>query len=156
MKEFTEKEHPAANAINLFLMLTQIPRPSGHEETVAGKIAEFARKNGLEASIDGANNVHIFKDAAPGYENVPSVCLQGHTDIVAVAREGLDFDFVNTPLPVKIENGFIFSDGTSLGADDGIGVAVALAAATDRILCTVRLSCSLPPVRKQRWEAPLP
>ena len=47
MKEFTEKEHPAANAINLFLMLTQIPRPSGHEETVAGKIAEFARKNGL-------------------------------------------------------------------------------------------------------------
>lgn len=131
MKEFTEKEHPAANAINLFLMLTQIPRPSGHEETVAGKIAEFARKNGLEASIDSANNVHIFKDAAPGYENVPSVCLQGHTDIVAVAREGLDFDFVNTPLPVKIENGFIFSDGTSLGADDGIGVAVALAAATD-------------------------
>ena len=130
MKEFTEKEHPSAAAINLFLKLTQIPRPSGHEAEVAGKIAEFARKHGMEATVDSTNNVHIFREAAPGYENVPSICLQGHTDIVAVAREGFDFDFLHTPLPVRIENGVIFSDGTSLGADDGIGVAAALAAAT--------------------------
>ena len=51
MKEFTEKEHPSAAAINLFLKLTQIPRPSGHEAEVAGKIAEFARKHGMEATI---------------------------------------------------------------------------------------------------------
>ena len=131
MKEFTEKEHPSAAAINLFLKLTQIPRPSGHEALVAGKIAEFAKKHGFETTVDKASNVHILVPAVPGCEKVPSVCLQGHTDIVAVAREGLDFDFVNTPLPVRIENGFIFSDGTSLGADDGIGVAAALAAATD-------------------------
>ena len=156
MKEFTEKEHPSAAAINLFLKLTQIPRPSGHEAEVAGKIAEFARKHGMEATVDSTNNVHIFRAAAPGYENVPSICLQGHTDIVAVAREGFDFDFLHTPLPVRIENGVIFSDGTSLGADDGIGVAAALAAATVPGLIHGPLELLSRPVRRQPWREPLP
>lgn len=118
----------------LFAALTKIPRPSGHEQAVGDYIVTLAREHGLEADKDEVGNVLIKAPATPGHERVPAIILQGHLDMVPAAGPGVEHDFVTQPIEAMVEDGFVRARGTSLGADDGLGVAVALALLCDRSL----------------------
>lgn len=117
---------PAA-VFERFYDLTQIPRPSGHVEQVRAFIADFGNKLNLETTIDAAGNVLIRKPASPGMEDRPTVILQGHMDMVPQKTPESRHDFAKDPIDAYMQDGWIAADGTTLGADDGIGVALALA-----------------------------
>ena len=112
--------------LTIFRTLTTIPRDSGDEKKVAEYLISFAEKRGLEAVKDDADNVIIRKPAAAGYEKVPVLVLQSHSDMVYVKGEDSPHDY-NSPLELIEEDGFLRAEGTSLGADNGIGMAFALA-----------------------------
>jgi dipeptidase D len=114
--------------------IRKIPRCSKHEEKVREYILEFANKNNLTASVDDAGNVVVSKPASPGYEAKPILVLQGHLDMVCEKNSDLEFDFSNDPIQLKIDGEYLTADGTSLGADNGIGVATTLAILEDRNL----------------------
>lgn len=109
-----------------FEALTRIPRESGNEGAVADYLVSFAKNLGLEVIKEDSNNVIIKKSATPGYENGPTVILQGHTDMVCVKTDDLEFDFSSQPIPLVIDGDFIKTKGTTLGADNGIAVAMAM------------------------------
>ena len=121
--------------------LMNIPRPSKHEEKVSAYLQEFGHKLGLETLADEVGNVLIRKPASPGYENAPSVCLQAHMDMVCEKNGDKDFDFLTQPIQAYIENGWLIGDGTTLGADDGIGVAAAMAILADNSIQHGPLEC---------------
>ncbi|MBQ9416549.1 MAG: beta-Ala-His dipeptidase [Clostridia bacterium] len=110
-----------------FCELSQIPRASYHEEKVAAWLMDFAKEKGFFAATDKDRNVFIRMPATPGYEHVPPVLLQGHTDMVAEKNADCDHNFDTDPLDLYIEDGYLRARGTTLGADDGIAVAVMLA-----------------------------
>lgn len=116
-------------------MLTQVPRPSGHMEAVVNKVAEFGRSLGLETIVESIGNVIIRKPASPGYEDHPGVVLQGHLDMVPQSNDA-NFDFTKNPINAYVEeNGeWVTADGTTLGADNGIGAAAAMAILQDKTL----------------------
>ncbi|RKD21966.1 dipeptidase D [Caminicella sporogenes DSM 14501] len=107
--------------------LTRIPRGSGNEKEVSDFLVEFAKKNGLEVIQEECLNVIINKPATPGYENSPRVILQGHMDIVCAKEEGLEFDFEKDPIQICVDGDMIRTRGTTLGADNGIAVAMIMA-----------------------------
>lgn len=109
-----------------FKELTQVPRPSGHSDRIRGYIREFALSRDLEFREDDAGNIVVRRKG-----NTRTVVLQGHMDIVANALPGKYFDFDNTSLETIIDNGWIRADGTTLGADDGSGLALILCALSD-------------------------
>ncbi len=109
-----------------FEALTRIPRESGNEGEVAEYLVTFAKNLGLEVIKEESNNIIIKKPATPGYENGPTVILQGHTDMVCVKNDDLEFDFNSQPIPLVIDGDFIKTKGTTLGADNGIAVAMAM------------------------------
>lgn len=109
-----------------FEALTQIPRESGNEAAVASYLEAFAKNLGLEVIKEPLNNIIIKKPATPGYEKAPTVILQGHTDMVCVKLDTLDFDFETQPIPLVVEGDWIKTEGTTLGADNGIAVAMAM------------------------------
>ena len=111
--------------------LMNIPRPSKHEERVSAFLQEFGRQHGYETLVDEVGNVLIRKPAYKGYENAPGVCLQAHMDMVCEKNGDKDFDFLTQPIQAYVEDGWLIGDGTTLGADDGIGVAAALAVIAD-------------------------
>lgn len=111
----------------LFEELCQIPRPSKREEKIIQYLVEFARQHGLSYDQDGIGNLVIRKQASPGYENRPWVILQSHVDMVGEKNAGTEHDFTRDPIVPRIENGWVRATGTTLGADDGIGMAVQLA-----------------------------
>ena len=106
-----------------FYELTQIPRESGNEKEVSDFLVNFAKERGLEVVQDEALNVIIRKEASKGYEDRPIVALQGHMDMVCVKEDDSDHDFEKDPIKLLVEEGWLTADGTTLGADDGIGVA---------------------------------
>ncbi len=110
-----------------FKEITRIPRESGHEEQIIAYLQEFAAKNALECRTDEAGNVLIVKEAAPGFENVPAIVLQSHTDMVCEKNEGVDHDFAKDPIHYIIKDGWMIAPDTTLGADCGIGVAAQMA-----------------------------
>ncbi len=110
-----------------FEEISNIPRCSGQEEKISNYLAGLGRKLGLETIQDEALNVIIKKPATPGYENSPTVILQGHMDMVCEKEEACNHDFSKDPLKLKVEGDFITADGTTLGADNGIAVAMCLA-----------------------------
>jgi len=114
-----------------FHALTQIPRPSGHVEKVAQFLVDFAKKNGAEAEIDEAGNVIMRKGATPGYENKAIVVLQAHMDMVPQKSKESNHNFETDPLDVYIDGEWVKAKGTTLGADDGMGVAAAMAVIED-------------------------
>lgn len=118
-----------------FYKLTQIPRPSGHIQAVSQMVADYGRSLGLETIVEPIGNVIIRKPASAGYENHPTVTLQGHLDMVPQANDP-KFDFTTTPITTLItEDGeWVTADGTTLGADNGIGVAAAMAILADNTL----------------------
>ncbi|MFP4621452.1 MAG: aminoacyl-histidine dipeptidase [Bacteroidales bacterium] len=107
-----------------FYKLTQIPRPSKKEGKVVEFIEQFGNDLGLETIKDEVGNVIIKKPATPGYENKKPVVLQGHLDMVPQS-EG-NFDFQNQPIEAYVDGEWVTADGTTLGADNGIGVAAAM------------------------------
>lgn len=109
-----------------FANLAAIPRKSNHEEAVSNFLKERAESFGCNVIQDEKFNLIIDKAAAKGCENWPRVIVQGHMDMVCVASEGVDFDPLTSPIKLVNDGEFLRAEGTSLGADDGIGVATAM------------------------------
>ena len=130
----------SSNVLEIFKDITRIPRESGHEEQMKEFLRGFAEKRGLECHIDEIGNVCIIKAASPGKENVPALVLQGHQDMVCEKRSGVEHDFQTDPINYVIEDGWMIAKDTTLGADDGIGVA-AMLALLESDLPTGRLEC---------------
>ncbi len=110
-----------------FAALNAVPRPSKHEGRVVEHMQDFARRLGLPCEIDEAGNVLIRKSASPGRENRPVVALQCHLDMVHQKNEGTSFDFSSQGIRMRLEGDWVRAEGTTLGADNGIGVAAAMA-----------------------------
>ena len=117
-----------------FYSLTQIPRPSGKKEEISKFLADYGRSLGLETVVDEIGNVIIRKPASAGMENHPGVILQGHMDMVPQKNNDTQFDFEKDPIHAYIEDNkeWVTADGTTLGADNGIGVATAMAILADK------------------------
>lgn len=110
-----------------FYALTQIPRPSGHEEKVSEYLYRWATNHGLDVTRDKAGNIIIRKEATPGFENRKGVILQGHMDMVPAKASDSPHNFLTDPIPTVIDGDWVKTNGTTLGADNGIGVSLALA-----------------------------
>jgi dipeptidase D len=112
---------------NFFDEITKIPRPSKKEGKIVQYLLDFAAKYHLPVEKDDALNVVISKPATPGKENLPVVILQSHVDMVCEKNREVDFDFETDSIRTYIEAGWVKARGTTLGGDDGIGMAAALA-----------------------------
>lgn len=111
-----------------FHQISQIPHGSGNERAISDYLLTWAKEQGLEATQDGSLNVFIRKAAAPGYEAAPVVMLQAHMDMVCEKAEGVEHDFAKDPISWVVEGDLLSTGGkTTLGADDGIGLALAMA-----------------------------
>jgi len=117
-----------------FYALTQIPRPSGHTEQVAKFLVDFGKQHGAEAYIDEAGNVVMSKGATPGYEDRATTVLQAHMDMVPQKTKDSKHNFETDPLDVYIDGEWVTARDTTLGADDGMGVAAAMAIIEDDTL----------------------
>ena len=117
-----------------FEEICKIPHGSGNTKQISDYLAAFAQKQGLKYIQDESNNVVIYKDASPGYENAPVVILQGHMDMVCEKLPSSKHDFERDPLDLQVEGDFISAKGTTLGGDDGIAVAYGLAVLEDAAL----------------------
>ena len=117
-----------------FEELTKIPHGSGNTKAISDYLADFAKEKGLRCIQDKSNNVVIFKEASKGYENAPTVMLQGHMDMVCEKKPESNHDFTKDPLRLGIDGDFIYAEDTTLGGDDGIAVAYALAILEDNTL----------------------
>ena len=113
--------------LDIFQEITRIPRESGHEAPITKWLQDWAKEHGLECRTDKTGNVVIVKEAAAGKEKVPTLVLQAHQDMVCEKNAGFDFDFLTQPIPYEIEDGWMIAKNTTLGADDGIGIAACLA-----------------------------
>jgi dipeptidase D len=110
-----------------FYDITQVPRPSGYMDQIRPFLVSFGQELGLETFVDDAGNVIIRKPASPGMEDRPTVILQAHMDMVAQPANSEDFNFYNDPIQAYVSGDYIVADGTTLGADDGIGIAIIMA-----------------------------
>lgn len=119
---------------HFFEEISNIPRGSGNEQSVSNFVMRFAEEKGLYCHQDEAYNLFIRKPASPGYENAPVVMLQGHLDMVCEKNSDVKHDFLTDPIQLKIEDGFVTAEGTTLGADNGIAVAYAMAIIEDQAL----------------------
>ena len=117
----------SASVLSIFKEITRIPRESGHEAPITAWLQEFAAARSLPCKTDKTGNVLITKPASAGKENVPTLVLQAHQDMVCEKNAGVDFDFLTQPIPYVIEDGWMVAKDTTLGADDGIGIAACLA-----------------------------
>ncbi len=110
-----------------FEEVCSIPRPSKKEGKIRAYLLDFAKKNSLEVKTDEAGNVLIRKPATPGMEGLKTVVLQGHMDMVCEKNKGVQHNFETDPIETYIDGEWLRAKGTTLGADNGIGVATALA-----------------------------
>ena len=110
-----------------FHELTKYPRPSKQEEKAVAYIEEFAKELGLPLKKDELGNIVITKPATPGMENRKKVCIQGHIDMVCEKNRDVEFDFDNDAIQTWIDEGWVKAKGTTLGADNGMGVAMGMA-----------------------------
>lgn len=117
-----------------FYGLTQIPRPTGHTAEVAKYVAGIGRELGLETHTDEVGNVLIRKPATKGYEDRPIVAMQGHLDMVPQKNNHIQHDFEKDPIQPRIDGEWVRANETTLGADNGIGVAMGLAVMADDTL----------------------
>jgi dipeptidase D len=114
-----------------FDALRCIPRPSCHEEAVMAHLRSWADARGFAHRTDAVGNLVVYVPGAKGREKAPAVILQGHVDIVAEKDKSTDFDFLKDPIPVVVDGDWVVAPKTTLGADNGIGVAAAQAVADD-------------------------
>jgi dipeptidase D len=111
--------------------IRKIPRCSKHEEKIREYIIDFGKKHGLKPKVDVVGNVVLFKPATSGMQNKPTVILQAHMDMVCEKNSDVKFDFSKDPIQLKIQGDLLTADGTTLGADNGIGLAISLAILED-------------------------
>ena len=114
-----------------FAEINKIPRPSHKEQKMGEFLVNFGKKLGLETMQDATGNVLIRKPATKGYENLKTTVLQSHMDMVCEKVAGIDFDFEKDPIQTYIDGEWLKAKGTTLGADDGIGVAMQMAILAD-------------------------
>lgn len=115
----------------IFDEITKVPRPSKKEDKIRKFLLDFAAKHNIPAKTDAIGNVMMTKAATPGHENAPVVVLQGHMDMVCEKNNDVKHDFDNDPIETIIDGEWVRANGTTLGADNGIGVAAALAVMVD-------------------------
>ena len=121
--------------------ITKIPRPTHHLDKMKQFLMDWADKHGISASCDEVGNVVMRKEASPGHENAPTIILQGHQDMVAEKRGDKDHDFLKDPITTIVEGDWVHADGTTLGADNGIGCATAMAVLLDDSLIHGPIEC---------------
>ena len=121
------KDLQPVEVFKYFERLSQIPRGSGNEKEVSDYLVSFAKEHNLEYVQDSALNVVIKKKATKGYEKSPAIVLQGHMDMVCEKDVDIDHDFNKDPLKLRIVDDMVYATGTTLGADNGIAVAMGLA-----------------------------
>lgn len=116
---------------DFFEKISDIPRGSGNEKAISDYLLNFGKELGLETIQDEALNIIIKKTASKGYENAPTVIIQGHMDMVCEKNNGTDHDFEKDPLKLRIVDDYIYATDTTLGADNGIAVAYGMALLAD-------------------------
>lgn len=124
-----------------FNELSKIPRGSRNEKAASDWVCEFAKAHGLAYKQDEVWNVIVDKPASPGYEGKPPIILQAHLDMVCEKNKGVEHDFEKDPLDLYVEDGWLKARGTTLGCDDGYGVAYMMAILEDDTLKHPPLSC---------------
>ena len=124
-----------------FDAITKVPRPSKKEAKIIEWLVAFAEKHNIEYKRDAIGNVVMRKPATAGYENRPTVALQAHMDMVCEKNSDVEFDFENDPITTRIEDGWVKAEGTTLGADCGIGMAAALAVLLDETVAHGPIEC---------------
>ena len=122
------------NVFYYFEKLCQIPHGSGNTKAISDYICSFARENGIRYVQDELNNVLLFGDATEGYEDHPAVILQGHMDMVCDKDEDCPIDMEKDSLDVTHDGQYVFAKGTTLGGDNGIAVAMAMAILADKTI----------------------
>ena len=127
MSEYIIKGYEPECMFNFFEDLSAIPRGSHNEEGIADSLVDFAVRRDLEYYRDDLHNVLIKMPPSPGYEHEPAVLLQGHTDMVCEKNADTVHDFLTDPIKLRLEDGILYAEGTTLGADNGVAIALMLA-----------------------------
>lgn len=126
---------------DIFAEICKVPRPSKHEERISQWLQDFAASHGIECVADEAMNVIMRVPATPGYEDHEGVILQAHMDMVCEKNGDVNHDFMSDPIETWIDGEWLKAKGTTLGADNGIGISMALAAITDPNLQHPAIEC---------------
>ena len=126
---------------NYFYEITQIPRPSKKEEQITAYLKAFGEKHQLVTKIDKSGNVLISKPATEAYENAKTIILQSHQDMVCEKNNGVEFNFDTDAIQTYIDGDWLKAKGTTLGADNGIGMAISLAILADNNLQHPAIEC---------------
>lgn len=115
----------------IFDEITRVPRPTHHLDKMKAFLVDWAKRHNLEYNTDAVGNVMMRVPATPGHENAPTVILQGHQDMVAEKLPEVNHDFLNDPIETIVDGDWVRANGTTLGADNGLGCATAMAALID-------------------------
>ena len=136
----TIKDLKPALVFDIFHQITQVPRPSKKEGKIHQFLLDFAAKHNIAAKTDAIGNVVYTKPATPGKENAPTLIMQAHMDMVCESNDK-NFDFDNSPIETIVDGEWLRANGTTLGADNGIGMAAAMAVMLDDSLVHGPLEC---------------
>lgn len=136
----TIKDLKPALVFDIFHQITQVPRPSKKEGKIRQFLLDFAAAHGIASKTDPIGNVVMTKPATPGHEDAPTIILQAHMDMVCESNDK-SFDFENNPITTIVDGDWLRADGTTLGADNGIGMAAALAVLVDDTLTHGPVEC---------------
>ena len=136
-----KQELQPSGIFNYFNEICQVPRPSKKEEKIIAYLKAFGDEHKLETIIDDAGNVLIKKPATAGKENLKTVVLQSHIDMVCEKNNDVEHDFLNDPIQTVIDGEWLKANGTTLGADNGIGVATQLAVLADDSIVHGPIEC---------------
>ena len=121
--------------------ITKIPRPTHHLDKMKEFLVDWADRHGIAVRTDAVGNVVMTKPATPGHENAPTIVLQGHQDMVAEKRGDSRHDFMTDPIETIVDGDWVRANGTTLGADNGMGCAAAMACLIDPDLVHGPLEC---------------
>ena len=114
--------------------ITKVPRPTHHLDKMKEFLVDWANRHNIPVKTDAVGNVVMTKPATPGHENAPTIILQGHQDMVAEKRNDSNHDFFNDPIETIVDGDWVKANGTTLGADNGIGCATGMAVLLDDTL----------------------
>lgn len=121
--------------------ITKVPRPTHHLEKMRSFLVDWAQRHGISVKTDEVGNVMMSKPATPGHENAPTIILQGHQDMVAEKRGDKEHDFLTDPISTIVDGDWVKADGTTLGADNGLGCASGMAVLLDDSLVHGPIEC---------------
>lgn len=141
MMQYKILSYEPAVLFHFFEEISAIPRGSGHEKAISDYLVQFAQARGLSVTQDDAWNIVIRKPAAKGYENAPAVMLQGHLDMVCEKDADTVHDFETQGIELVVENGILHANGTTLGGDNGVAVALMMTILDDASLQHPALEC---------------